>query len=89
MDGKGRFRLKITVKCFPPLGFPEGVNFCQLELSDGSTIFDLLELIEKKGALNHYGKNSLIILVNNKIVNNDYVLRNGEEVQIILLVGGG
>lgn len=79
----------ITVKCFPPLGFPDEVNFCQLELSDGSTIFDLLELIEKKGALNRYSKNSLIILVNNKIVNNDYVLRNGEEVQIILLVGGG
>ena len=70
MDGKGRFCLKIIVKCFPPLVFPEGVNFCQLELSDGSTIFDLLELIDKKGVFNRYGKNSLIILVNNKIVNN-------------------
>lgn len=54
----------------------------QFELSDGSKVIDLLELLENEGIFKHYGKNSVIVLVNDRLVNDNYVLHDGEKIQL-------
>ena len=63
----------------------EGLQRCiDLELTEGSTIRDVLQALELDLATEH-----LLLVVEGKVVEEDYVVREGERVSLIPAMSGG
>ena len=72
---------------------PQGLQRCiDLEMPEGSTIRDILEeLVDLPGFQNLSGlmPEHLLLVVEGKVVAEDYVLREGERVSLIPAMSGG
>jgi len=63
----------------------EGLQRCiDLEMMEGSTIRDVLQALELDLAPEH-----LLLVVEGKVVEEDYVVREGERVSLIPAMSGG
>jgi len=79
--------LKIEVQLHTTLQkqTPEGLQRCiDLEMPEGSTIRDVLQALELDLATEH-----LLLVVEGKVVEEDYVVREGERVSLIPAMSGG
>jgi len=64
---------------------PQGMQRCiDLEMPEGSTIRDIMERLALELAPEH-----LLLVVEGKVVEEDYVLREGEQVSLIPAMSGG
>ena len=64
---------------------PQGLQRCiDLEMAEGSTIRDVLQALELDLAPEH-----LLLVVEGKVVEEDYVVREGEMVSLIPAMSGG
>lgn len=81
--------MKVIVKLLPPFKFPSGIEVSEFDVPQDFRVDNLLEVLENKGVLGDYDKDSLIILVNNQIVKNSYILKNEDTIEVILSVAGG
>jgi len=81
--------LNISVKLFPPFKFSNGKQINNVEVNDDSRLSDLLNLLEAEGIFDIYGKNSLLAVTDNKMINNNYILHEGQIIEILLVVDGG
>ena len=80
----------ITVQLYPPLKFPGGTERRQLsEVPDGLTIGGLLNKLEAGGTFGGYGQQAVFAIVENDVAVNDYILKAGQTVKILLLIAGG
>ena len=64
---------------------PQGMQRCiDLEMPEGSTILDVLQALKLELAPEH-----LLLVVEGKVVEEGYVLREGERVNLIPAMSGG
>jgi molybdopterin converting factor subunit 1 len=81
--------MRIRVKWFAGLREEMGSAETELELTSGSTLQDLIDLmLERHGALLRYAP-SLHYAVNHRYVTRQTVLCDGDEVAFLPPVGGG
>lgn len=80
--------MEVTVKLFPPLKFDDGKQMRKVVLKNGSTIEDLLNSMNEK-IFNFYGIDSLLVIINNKVFYNNFILKDGQVIEILLNVTGG
>ncbi|WHH59280.1 MoaD/ThiS family protein [Petroclostridium sp. X23] len=81
--------LNIFVELFPPLKFPNGDKTRQMNVEQHLNIGDLLERLKDEGVFDDYGCNALLVMVDDQIAENNYLLNNGQVVKILLHVAGG
>lgn len=81
--------MQVNVKLFPPLVFTDGEESLELPLPDGADIFRLLEILDEAGALAGYGIPGVFVLVENRAVATDYILKPGQVVKVLMLPMGG
>lgn len=81
--------MKITVQLYPPLKFPDGAEYHQLEVKEGLSIGDLLKRLEAEGAFSDYSYQAVFAMVENDVAINDYILKAGHTVKILLRPAGG
>ncbi len=82
-------KMVVTVQLFPPLIFAEGGKHRDIELPDGATVGCLLNLLEELKTLGVYGQHGVFAFVDRDIATNDYILRAGQMVKIMLRPAGG
>ncbi len=64
---------------------PEGLQRCiDIELPPGSTMTDLLRLLELE-----LDPEQVLLVINSKVVDENYVLAEGEQVSLIPAMSGG
>ncbi|CEP66496.1 Molybdopterin synthase/thiamin biosynthesis sulphur carrier, beta-grasp [Moorella glycerini] len=81
--------MNITVQLYPPLKFPDGAEYHQLEVKEGLSIGDLLKRLEAEGAFGDYSYQAVFAMVENDVAINDYILKAGQTVKILLRPAGG
>ena len=81
--------MNIEVKLFSPFIFLDGNRTCNIEIEDGAKLSDLMCLLDNSGLFDPYGKDSLLVIIDNNIINDDYVLQDKQKVEILLQVSGG
>lgn len=81
--------MNIKVKLFSPFIFSDGNRTCNIEVEEESKLSDLIDLLDKNGLFKPYGKDSLLIIIDNNIINDHYVLQDKQEIEILLQVSGG
>lgn len=81
--------MKINVQLYPPLKFLDGQDKKELNFISGSTVEDLLKKLDAAGALGEYGRQGVFALVENDVALNEYVLKPGQIVKILLRPTGG
>lgn len=79
----------LSVRLFAPLRFAVGSELGQMELEQGIKSGALLERLERAGVLGGYGRHALLVMTNNKVIQDDYVIEEGQTVEIMLNPGGG
>lgn len=79
----------ITIKLFPPLGFPDGRECREVDVPENTTIADFLKSLEQTGALGDYSWEEVFAIVEKEVASNDYILQAGQTVKIILHPVGG
>jgi molybdopterin converting factor small subunit len=81
--------MKVHVQFFSRLRELAGVSEMELELSNGTTAADLLELLYLRApALRDWGK-SILFAAGVEFVGRDYVLQPGDRISIMPPVQGG
>ena len=81
--------MNIKVKLFSPFIFSDGNRTCNIEVEEESKLIDLIDLLDNSGLFSPYGKDSLLVIIDNNIISDDYSLQNKEKVEILLQVSGG
>jgi len=81
--------LQVIIKLFPPLEFLDGQKIRQYEIEYGTTIGALLGRVEGERVFEKYGLESLLTMVDNRVVEKDYILKNGQIIEILLYLCGG
>lgn len=79
----------ITVHLFPPFKYPDGNEERRIEVKEGLNIGTLLRNLEKEGALQNLSHETAFALVANQPVQDDYILKDGENIKILLRPNGG
>lgn len=79
----------ITVQLYPPFKFPDGTERQQTEVPEGLTIGDLLSRLEAGGALGNFSRQAVFAIAENDVAVNDYILKAGQTVKILLQLAGG
>ena len=80
--------IKVKIKCFSQVKYALGKNEIIMDLENGSTTLDLEQMIREQGKDKLNGV-SLRVAVNQKYVQNEIELKNGDEVAFIPPVQGG
>ena len=80
--------IKVKIKCFSQVKYALGKNEIIMDLENGSTTVDLEQMIREQGKDKLNGV-SLRVAVNQKYVQNEIDLKNGDEVAFIPPVQGG
>jgi sulfur carrier protein ThiS len=75
----------VSVETFGLLNRATEANEFKLNLSEGSTVYDILESIH----LPNKNYNFIIIIVNNAVSKFDTKLNNGDEILLTMPLGGG
>ena len=81
--------MNINVKLYSPFKFKDGKQTNILSVREGSDLNSLLKLLEEENVFAYYGKDSLLTMIENRAVDNSYILKEGQTVEILLLVAGG
>lgn len=79
----------IELKLFAPFKFSDGSKTQKIEVENGIKLSDLLDLLDKNEVFYPYGRDNLLVIIDNKIINDNYNLANGNKVEIMLQVNGG
>ena len=80
--------IKVKIKCFSQVKYALGKNEIIMDLENGSTTVDLEQMIREQGKDKLNGV-SLRVAVNQKYVQDDIELKDGDEVAFIPPVQGG
>ena len=80
--------IKVKIKCFSQVKYALGKNEIIMDLENGSTTLDLEQMIREQGKDKLNGV-SLRVAVNQKYVQDDIELKDGDEVAFIPPVQGG
>ena len=80
--------IRVNIKCFSQVKYALGENEIIMDLENGSTTVDLEKMIREQGKDKLNGV-SLRVAVNQKYVQNEIELKNGDEVAFIPPVQGG
>ena len=80
--------IKVKIKCFSQVKYALGKNEIIMDLENGSTTVDLEEMIREQGK-DKLNSVSLRVAVNQKYVQDDIELKDGDEVAFIPPVQGG
>ena len=81
--------MKVHVQFFSRLRDLAGTSSTELDVSDGTRVTDLLELLySKTPALRDWDK-SILVAVGVEFVERDYALQPGDEISIMPPVQGG
>jgi len=81
--------LNIEIKLFAPFKFSDGSKTKKMEVEDNTKIYDLLNILNENEVFYPYGKGSLLVIIDNKIINDNYDLENGNKIEIMLQINGG
>jgi molybdopterin converting factor small subunit len=81
--------MKVHVQFFSRLRELAGVSEMELELSNGATAADLLELLYVRTPALHDWDKSILIAAGVEFVGRDYVLQPGDQISIMPPVQGG
>lgn len=81
--------MTVTVQLYPPLRFTDGAKRRQLEVEEGCRIGELLQRLEAEGAFGEYGYQGVFAMTENDVALNEYILKAGQEVKILLRPAGG
>lgn len=81
--------MNIEIKLFAPFKFSDGSKTKKMEVEDNTKIYDLLNILNENEVFYPYGKDNLLVIIDNKIINDNYDLENGNKIEIMLQVNGG
>lgn len=81
--------MKTNVRLFPPLEFAKRHACDQIELPEHANVSDLLKELDVKGVFCTFSKENIMIVVEGKVVDENYVLAEGQDVNIMLQPMGG
>jgi len=80
--------IKVKIKCFSQVKYALGKNEIIMDLENGSTTVDLEQMIREQGK-DKLNDVSLRVAVNQKYVQDEIELKDGDEVAFIPPVQGG
>lgn len=81
--------MHIYFKPYPPLAFPGGQEGGKMEIPNDAAVAAFLQFLDERGLLGGYGPQGVFVIVENGVVQADYILREGQTVKVLLQPQGG
>jgi molybdopterin synthase sulfur carrier subunit len=81
--------MEVTVKLFAHLRNIAGTDQLRVDLDEGATVSDLLDHLSKTIDSPALRDNSASVMIDHKNAERDTILRDGDEVLLLPIIGGG
>lgn len=79
----------LVIQLYSPLRFSDGQKLREIEVEKGTTVKTILDKLDSEGVFGSYGRGILLVMTNNKIIHEDFILEDKQTVKIVLNPDGG